>query len=93
VEFCDLSGNVVRTWKNLTGTVLQEVTFWVWRELLMSMLITKRPQYKTLIQKMIHDIEGSYGASHHIILFGGSPGEFTESWMLRFLTAYRWFRY
>ncbi|KIM31350.1 hypothetical protein M408DRAFT_7136 [Serendipita vermifera MAFF 305830] len=73
VTFEDLSGNVVRVWQNLTSSVLQEVIFWTWRELFMSILIQKRPQYDNLIQGMIRDIEETYGASHHIILLGGSP--------------------
>jgi len=77
VEFRDLSGRVIRTWQNLTGAVLQEVVFWVWRELFMS-IIAKRRQYEPLIKAMIRDIERSFGGSHHIILFGGSPGKSTR---------------
>jgi organic radical activating enzyme len=76
IVFKNLAGDIIKQWDTLSGVVVQDVIFWTWRELFMSMLWNSRPGNEDMIQRMIREIEQTYGGCHHIILCGGEPSAF-----------------
>jgi hypothetical protein len=76
IVFKNLAGDIVKQWDTLSGVVVQDVIFWSWRELFMSILWNSRPGNEEMIQRMIREIEQTYGGCHHIILCGGESSAF-----------------
>jgi hypothetical protein len=76
IVFKSLTGDIVNQWNTLSGVVVQDIVFWTWRELFMSILWNSRPGKEEMIQRMIREIEQTYGGCHHIILCGGDSSAF-----------------
>ncbi|KAG8826331.1 hypothetical protein FRC19_009114 [Serendipita sp. 401] len=76
IVFRDSSNTVLKQWDSLSPDVLDEVMFWLWRELFLHILLKNQDNGKEIIDEMITELEERYGGCHHIVLCGGDPKGF-----------------